>query len=185
MAGKSLIQSAGLSTQDLGGGPVGYTTTLWVGFGEALAAIAGALTGLLFVALSVKSDVLAASRSLSSRAAQTLVLFMTSVIIAVLLVAPQPAAALGAELLAVAVASGTVVLILDRRAGHRSDQDVARYIERFSPNTITAVLVGVAGLTFLVKAGGGLYWLIPAAVASLLGGVVNAWLFLVRVTIQS
>jgi len=41
----------------------------------------------------------------------------------------------------------------------------------FSPNTITAVLVGVAGLTFLVKAGSGLYWLIPAAVASLAGAV--------------
>ena len=73
---------------------------------------------------------------------------MISVLIAVLLVAPQPPGALGA----------------------------------FSPNTISAVLVGVAGLTFLLKAGGGLYWLIPAAVASLLGGVVNAWLFLVRVT---
>jgi hypothetical protein len=59
---------------------------------------------------------------------------------------------------------------------------VARYVERFSPNSITAVLVGAAGLTFLVKAGGGLYWLIPAAVASLVGGVINAWLFLVRVT---
>jgi hypothetical protein len=57
-----------------------------------------------------------------------------------------------------------------------------RWKIRFSPNTITAVLVGVAGLTFLVKAGGGLYWLIPAAVASLVGGVINAWLFLVRVT---
>jgi hypothetical protein len=131
------------------------------------------------------SEVLAASRSLASRAAQTLVLFMTAVLIAVFLVAPQPAAALGAELLAVAVASGTGLLILDRRAGHRSEQDVARYIERFSPNTITAVLVGVAGLTFLVKAGGGLYWLIPAGVASLAGGVVNAWLFLARVTGES
>jgi hypothetical protein len=110
---------------------------------------------------------------------------MTSVLIAVLLVAPQPAAALGAELLAVAVVSGTGLLILDRRAGHRSDQAVARYIERFSPNTITAVFVGVAGLTFLVKAGGGLYWLIPAAVASLVGGVVNAWLFLVKITSKS
>jgi hypothetical protein len=37
-------------------------------------------------------------------------------------------------------------------------------------------------LTFLMKAGGGLYWLIPAVMASLLGGVVNAWLFLVKVT---
>ena len=161
---------------------MGYSTAMWLGFGEALAAVAGALTGLLFVALSVKGAVLATSRSLSSRAAQTLVLFMTSVLIAILLVAPQPAAALGWELLAVAVVSGIGLLILDRRAGHGSDQRVARYIERFSPNTITAVLLGVAGLTFLLKAGGGLYWLIPAVVASLLGGVVNAWLFLIKVT---
>jgi hypothetical protein len=89
-AHKPLIESARPSSQDLGGHSVGYTTAMWLGFGEALAAVAGALTGLLFVALSVKSDVLAASRSLSSRAAETLVLFMISVLIAVLLVAPQP-----------------------------------------------------------------------------------------------
>ena len=161
---------------------MGYTAAMWLGFGEALAAVAGALTGLLFVALSVKGDALVASRGLRSRAAQTLVLFMTSVLIAVVLVAPQPRTALGTELLAVAAVSGGTLLVLDRRAGHASDRGVARYIERFSPNTITAVLVAVAGLTLLLQAGGGLYWLIPAAVASLVGGVVNAWLFLVRLT---
>jgi hypothetical protein len=139
---------------------VGYTTTAWLGFGEAIAAVAGALTGLLFVALSVRSDAVSASRTLASRAAQTLVLFMTSVLVAVLLVAPQPSAALGSELLAVALVSGAALLILDRRAGH-ADRGAIRYIERFSPNMITAALVGVAGLTFLVKAGGGLYWLSP------------------------
>ena len=36
-----------------------YATALWPGFGEALAAVAGALTGLLFVALSVKCAALA------------------------------------------------------------------------------------------------------------------------------
>jgi hypothetical protein len=88
---------------------VGYMASMWLAFGGALAAVAGALTGLLFVALSVKGDVLSASRSLSSRAAQTLVLFMTSVLIALLLVAPQPAAALGWELLTLAVVSGTAL----------------------------------------------------------------------------
>jgi hypothetical protein len=104
------------------------------------------------------------------------------VLTAVLLVAPQPPAALGSELLALAVVSGIVLIVLDRRAGRSTERGAVRYIERFSPNMVTAVLVGVAGLTFLLKAGGGLYWLIPAAVASLLGGVVNAWLFLVKMT---
>jgi hypothetical protein len=142
--------------------------------------LAGALTGLLFVAVSIKSDTLAKSRSLSSRAAQTLVLFMTSALAAIVLVAPQPGDALGGELIALAVVSGAALYVFDRRGGHDHGSGVARYIERASPNTITPALFGVAGLTFLVTAGGGLYWLIPAAVTSLAGGVINAWLFLVR-----
>ena len=131
--------------------------------------------------MSIKSETLARSRSLSSRAAQTLVLFMTSAIASIVMVAPQPEAALGAELLAVAAVSGTILFVLDRRAGHDSESRVARYIEVASPNLVTGVLVGLAGLTFLLKAGGGLYWMIPAVLASLVGGVVNAWLFLIRV----
>jgi hypothetical protein len=77
---------------------VGYAPAAWATFGGALAAVAGALTGLLFVALSVKGTALSESPALSSRAAQTLVLFMTSVLIAVVLVAPQPSTAVGAEL---------------------------------------------------------------------------------------
>ena len=164
---------------------MGYLPEMWRDFGVTVAGLAGALTGLLFVAVSIKSDVLAASRSLAYRAAQTLVLFITPAISAVLLVAPQPGAALGAELLAVAAVSAAALLILDRRAGHDANSSVARYIERASPNTVTALLVGVAGLTFLLKAGGGLYWMIPAVLAGLVGGVSNAWLFLVRVPVRA
>jgi hypothetical protein len=160
---------------------VAYLPGMWRDFGVTVAGLAGALTGLLFVAVSLKSETLARSRSLRSRAAQTLVLFMTAAIAAILLVAPQPGSALGAELLAVAAVSGTAVLVFDRRAGHDQDSGVARYIERASPNMITAVLVALAGLTLLLKAGGGLYWMIPATLASLVGGVINAWLFLVKV----
>ena len=160
---------------------MGYLPGMWRDFAVTVAGLAGALVGLLFVAVSIKSDLLARSRSLSSRAAQTLVLFMISAITAILLVAPQSKLALGAELLAVCAVSGAALLILDQRAGHDPGSGVARYIERASPNMVTAVLVGIAGISFLLKAGGGLYWMIPAVLASLVGGVINAWLFLLKV----
>jgi hypothetical protein len=154
---------------------------MWHDFAVTTGGLAGALTGLLFVAVSIKSDVLAKSVSLRSRAAQTLVLFLTSALASILVVAPQPANALGGELIGLAMLSGTALYVLDRRGGHDQTSGVARFIETKSPNTITAVLFAVAGLTLLIGVGGGLYWLIPAAVASLAGGVINAWLFLVRV----
>ena len=159
---------------------MGYLPGMWHDFGVTIGSLAGALTGLLFVAVSIKSETLSKSVSLRSRAAQTLVLFMTSALAAIVLVAPQPGDALGGELIALAATSGAALYVLDRRGGHDQTSRVARYIERASPNAITQVLFGVAGITFLIAAGGGLYWLIPAAVFSLVGGVINAWLFLVR-----
>jgi hypothetical protein len=160
---------------------VGYLPGMWHDFGVTIGGLAGTLTGLLFVAVSIKGDTLAKSRSLRSRASQTLVLFMTSALAAVVLVAPQPRDALGGELIALAAVAGTALYVFDRRGGHDESSRVARYIERASPNAITSGLFGVAGVTFLLSAGGGLYWLIPAALCSLVGGVINAWLFLVRV----
>jgi hypothetical protein len=45
---------------------VGYLPGMWRDFGVTVAGLAGALTGLLFVAVSIKSDALARSRSLAS-----------------------------------------------------------------------------------------------------------------------
>jgi hypothetical protein len=78
---------------------VGYLPGMWRDFGVTAGGLAGALTELLFVAVSIKSDTLAKSGSLRSRAAQTLVLFMTTALAAVVLVAPQPGGALGGELI--------------------------------------------------------------------------------------
>jgi len=161
---------------------MGYAPEAWRDFAVTTGGLAGALTGLLFVAMSLHSGALAKSLALRSRGAQTLVLFLTPAIGALVLAAPQPGTALGAELLAVAAVAGVALYVLDRRAGHDQSSGVVRYVEQASPNTVTAVLFGIAGLTFLIKAGGGLYWMIPAVLAGLVGGVVNAWLFLVRLS---
>ena len=160
---------------------MGYMAEAWRGFGAAIAGLSGTLAGLLFVAVSLKSDVLAGSLTLRSRAAQTLVLFMTSALVGIVLAPPQPAAALGPELLVIAGVTGALLFVLDRRAGHDLENRVGRYLDMASPNLITAALVAVGSLTYIVDTGGGLYWMIPAVVAGLVGGVINAWLFLVRV----
>jgi hypothetical protein len=44
---------------------------------------------------------------------------------------------------------------------------------------LTSILLAIAGGTFLAKHGRGLYWLLPTVAVSLLGGVLNAWVFLI------
>jgi hypothetical protein len=148
-----------------------------VNFGVVLGPVAGALVGLLFVAVSIRVNELAASRSLA-RAAQTLTLFGTSIVVALILVAPQPDAALGLELIGWAFLSAALMVALDRRGHDKSTARAAIYVQRFAPNTVTSGLLLIAGATFLVKHGGGLYWVLPAVGLSLVSGLISAWLFL-------
>jgi hypothetical protein len=60
---------------------------------------AGALIGALFVAVSIKIDIIGRSTELRNRAAQALVLFGAPLTVSVLLAVPdQPVVALGGEL---------------------------------------------------------------------------------------
>lgn len=68
----------------------------------------------LFAALTVQGG--AITEPLRSRAAQTLVLLMTSALIAVAVVTPQGSTATGLELVMPAVLCGAALLTLDRRA---------------------------------------------------------------------
>jgi modulator of FtsH protease len=164
----------------------------WGNFAVITGGAAGALTGLLFVAVSLNRDRIAGHPGLRSQAGQTLVLFMLPLLLAVLLALPGwSATTLGAGLIATAAVAGAALVLIGREnkpaAGHagggpagggREDR-LARFIHKASPNLSAVVLVLVAGC--LQCAGGsGLYWAAASGVLSLISGVVNAWLFLTR-----
>lgn len=47
---------------------------------------------------------------------------------------------------------------------------------------LVGVALGVGGLAALILGeGGGLYWLVPAVVISLVGGLINSWVLLVEI----
>jgi hypothetical protein len=56
---------------------------------------------------------------------------------------------------------------------------LARLVDKVSPNLVVLVLILVAGCLQLAG-DDGLYWVAASSVLSLVGGVINAWLFLTR-----
>jgi modulator of FtsH protease len=142
-----------------------------------------ALTGLLFVAVELNRDDIVHDRDLRVSAAETLMLLMLPVVTCILLLTPDQATwALGTELIALAVATTVLLLIADRRRdrAHTSEPSMlASLVDRRESKIITPLFLLVAGVTHLVGHGGGLYWVVPAILFAFLGGVVNAWIFLV------
>jgi modulator of FtsH protease len=177
----------------------------WDNFAVITGSAAGALTGLLFVAVSLNRDRIVGHAGLRAEAGQTLVLFILALLLTVLLVIPgMSATTLGIVLVAVAVVSGVTLSLIDRnqqrpkrsesrgrprsRDGERrkfsdlsAEDQLYRVVDVVSPNLFSMLSVLIAGCLLLAGANG-LYWLAAAILLALGGGVVNAWLFLTRPT---
>lgn len=90
----------------------------WESFGVMTGGASGALTGLLFVAVSLNAQRIAGHPVLRAIAAQTLVLFIAPLVMATVLLVPrQPDWALGTEFIAAGLSGG-----LPESAGHRAAQ---------------------------------------------------------------
>ena len=141
----------------------------------------GALTGLLFVSVSLNRVKIVHSAELRASAAQTLVLLIVPLVLCALLLIPEQARwVLGAELAAFAVISFLVLF----RVQHRSERDghsrIADLVDRRETSLFISVLILTGAITYWVGHGGGLDWLAPAVLLALVSGVLNAWLFLVE-----
>jgi modulator of FtsH protease len=120
---------------------------------------------------------------LPNRAAQTLILLALPLVTALLVIVPgQPSAALGWELLVTGLAVGTFMLVTDARAP-LSEQEtrVTRLFSRTCPPIVSCGCLAVAGATLLAESGGGLYWVVPAVLAAIIFGLINAWVLLIEI----
>ncbi len=155
-----------------------FDIAAWSNYGVAVVSAAAALTGLLFVALSVNSAWLWAAKAHRGRAGQALVLFTVPLVTGILLLIPgQSTTALGIELVVFGLIVGRVLLAL----GSDELKNEPRWlvlVDSFSPRLITTVAVIAGGTSLIATHFGGLYWMAGADVCALLGGLLNAWVFL-------
>jgi hypothetical protein len=160
-----------------------YNAGAWSGFGESVATAAAALAGLLFIAVSINLRQILDMEGVPSRAAQTLILFGTPLVTAILVVVPsQSRLPLGLELLATGLVIGTAQTYLDlKTVRNEAETTQRRLIGRVFPALISCGCLVIAGATLIGQAGGGLYWLVPSVIAAIVFGLSNVWVLLVEI----
>jgi hypothetical protein len=153
----------------------------WQGFAEAVGAASGALTGLLFVAVSLNATRIAGHLGLRASAAQTLVLFIEPLAMALILLAPgQGDVALGGELIATGLIASWCLLGIARLKHGLTDDDqlLIRIFNRRGTNLLVMLLFVAGGGVLACGVNAGLYLLLPATLVAFISGVLNAWYFL-------
>jgi hypothetical protein len=153
----------------------------WQSFAEMIGSASGALTGLLFVAVSLNASRIAGHVGLRASATQTLVLFLVPLVMAAVLLVPrQPDWVLGSELIATGLVGSWILLTIRRLKRGLADDDLRliAIFNRRGPNVIVMLLFVASGTVLACGEGCGLYLLLPAALVAFVSGVLNAWYFL-------
>ena len=160
-----------------------YSPADWGGFGATVATAAATLTGLLFIAVSINLKRILEYPNLPGRVAETLIFFVTPLVVAIFLVVPgQAIAALGTELTATGLVSAAVLLVIDLQSRPSTEEtSLGRLMTQTLPVLVSSGCLLAAGLSVLARGGGGLYWLVPAGLVAILAGLVNTWVLLIEI----
>jgi hypothetical protein len=159
-----------------------YQPAPWHDLFAALAGAAAALTGLLFVAVSINQAQILKYRALPVRVAETLSVLGGLLLLAVFMLVPgQSRAVLGIELLALGALLAGGLLGGRLRLSREPDDPWAWTVVPVAVVLAGTVPMIVAGISLLAGAGGGLYWLVAAVVLGMAGALFNAWILLIEI----
>lgn len=151
---------------------------MWGPFAGMVGGAAAGLASLIFLVVAFRFDTIATSTEYRSRAAQVLVLFLTTTIAAALVVAPQDPRLLGVELVIAAGTAGALLVVLDRAA--RSAERPQTRWPAATGMLFTLIALTGAGVLLIAGMDAGFYAYAAAGVTALVFGVNGAWVFLTR-----
>lgn len=157
----------------------------WESFFVAEAGAAAALSGLVFVSVSISLQHILGSSYLRDRAVETLLTFLTVLEVASCgLVPNQGSVPLGAEI----GGFGVLLWLVSTRRNLRAyldpnlEAEARRWLwVRFLGAQASSLPFIVAGLSLVTGHENGLLWIAPGTLASLVAGAFNAWVLLVEI----
>lgn len=157
--------------------------TGWNDFYVAVAGASAALTGLIFVGVSISLTKILSVRGLPDRALLSLVLLINVLVVSLLFLVPGLSAkSIGLLVLLTGTLTWLVVFRLDFRILQNKQKQYKRlYLFNMlidQAATVCFLLTGtatIAGWTY------GAYWLVPAVLLSIVKAVVDGWVLLVEI----
>ena len=159
-----------------------YQPAEWHDLFVAMAGAAAALTGLIFVAVSINLTQILKYRALPVRAAETLSVLLGLLLLSVFMLIPgQSRVVLGLEILLLGSVLAAGLLRGRLQLPREPEQPRTWTVVPVAAIVTGSVPMIVAGISLLVQTGGGLYWLAVELILGLTGAVVNAWILLVEI----
>jgi hypothetical protein len=161
---------------------VAYDPAAWHDLYLMVGGAAAVLTGLIFVAVSLHLRPILSDRWLRGRAESSLLALMVVVILSgALLIPGQDRRVLGVEVVVVAFISPIQSV---RGVAHLVRSDRLRQSAELGIGLLGALLAALAGLSLIVRWGGGLWLLLPGGAIALTSSVWNAWRLLADVAAE-
>ena len=155
----------------------------WENFFVGELGASAALTGLVFVGVSINLTKIMASSNLINRALEALVALVVVLFISSLLLIPgQDFLASGIEVLLIGLLDWMTMFLLQL---HTLRQVEPQYRSAFAgiivPSQMAALSFVIAGVVLLIFGTGGLYWIVAATLLSFLAAFTDAWVLLIEI----
>ena len=158
-----------------------YSPLAWHDFFMGTIGAAAALTGLLFVAISINLQQILKYPHLPGRAAGTLGILMSALVVSGFALAPgQGSRALGIEIAAAGAAVAVQAFWVTLGKGRPGDPETW-LVQHLASLLLPSIAFIVGGVSLVAGVGGGLYWVLAAVMLVFVSASVNAWVLLVEI----
>jgi hypothetical protein len=160
-----------------------YNLARWSSFFSAQVGASAALTGLLFVAISINLSKIVANPQLAWRSAKALATLAGVLLASTLCLVPGVStAAAGWGLAILGAFTWLLISFWQMKAStHNPYATFSHKLLHWILAEASALPLLICGISLLLMRGGGLYWLVVAIVVSFVAALLDAWVLLIEI----